>query len=32
MEYKKQLIDENMIPQLINLDNIGIDIDLKKIE
>lgn len=31
-EYKKQLIDENMIPQLINLDNIEIDIDLKKIE
>ncbi len=31
-DYKIQLIDENMIPQLINLDNIEIDIDLDKIE
>lgn len=31
-EYKKQLVDENMIPQLINLDNIEIDIDLRRIE
>ena len=31
-DYKLQLLDEVMIPQLINLDNIEIDIDLKKIE
>lgn len=31
-EYKVQLIDDNMIPQLINLENIEIDIDLEKIE
>lgn len=31
-EYKNQLIDQNMIPQLINLENIEIDIDLEKIE
>lgn len=31
-DYNLQLIDENMIPQLINLENIEIDIDLKKVE
>ena len=31
-DYKLQLFDKAMIPQVINLDNIEIDIELKKIE
>lgn len=31
-DYRLQLVDKKMIPQIINLDNIEIDIDLKKVE
>ena len=31
-DYNLQLLDENMIPQLINLENIEIDIGLEKVE